>query len=292
MIAIISHDAGGAEILSSWLKQNNEPFMLTLSGPAIKIFKRKLGKYKNHTLNDSIKNSNLILCGTSWKSDLEKKALVKAKKNGKKVIAFLDHWTNYSERFQFKGVKIFPDEIWVADKYAKNIAKKFFPTIKITLKKNPYLEDIKKEFKLASKILPPPNENDILYVCEPIRDHAIATYKNEFYWGYTEFEALNFFLKHLDVLKISITKIIIRPHPSDPPGKYNFIKDRAPSLISIDNKKTLVEQILSVNTVVGCGSMALIVALLAGKRVISTIPPEGKGFELPYKKIELLKKMI
>ncbi|MBT6671689.1 MAG: hypothetical protein HOB13_03115, partial [Lentimicrobiaceae bacterium] len=44
MIGIISHDAGGAEILSSYvLHQKNLKFSYALEGPAINIFEQKLG---------------------------------------------------------------------------------------------------------------------------------------------------------------------------------------------------------------------------------------------------------
>ncbi len=43
MIAVVSHDAGGAEILSSWLLRNQEPYCLVLDGPAVAIFQRTLG---------------------------------------------------------------------------------------------------------------------------------------------------------------------------------------------------------------------------------------------------------
>jgi hypothetical protein len=43
MIAVVSHDAGGAEILSSWLRRCAEPYCVVLDGPAQVIFQRKLG---------------------------------------------------------------------------------------------------------------------------------------------------------------------------------------------------------------------------------------------------------
>ena len=41
MICVSSNDAGGAEILSAWLKTQNKKYILNLSGPALKIFKKK-----------------------------------------------------------------------------------------------------------------------------------------------------------------------------------------------------------------------------------------------------------
>ena len=32
--------------------------------------------------------------------------------------AFLDHWTNYRERFLLDGSPVLPDELWVGDEHA------------------------------------------------------------------------------------------------------------------------------------------------------------------------------
>ena len=40
-ITIVSHDTGGAEILSSWLNNNNYSVSVVTAGPAEKIFRNK-----------------------------------------------------------------------------------------------------------------------------------------------------------------------------------------------------------------------------------------------------------
>ena len=44
----------------------------------------------------------------------------------KKLFAFLDHWVNYQGRFVYKKRMVLPDEIWVVDKYAENLAQRQF----------------------------------------------------------------------------------------------------------------------------------------------------------------------
>ena len=44
--SIVSNDAGAAEIISSFIKNNNDEYVFVLSGPAKKIFKRKIKKKK------------------------------------------------------------------------------------------------------------------------------------------------------------------------------------------------------------------------------------------------------
>ena len=293
MIAVVCHDAGGAEILSSWLRHSAEPFCLVLDGPAINIFKRKLGYCSIITLSDAVRQSDWILCGTSWQSNLERIAIIQAKAEGKKVIAFLDHWVNYAERFQENGVSLFPDEIWVGDIDAERIARKLFPVLSIVLKSNPYFRDLQLEFESLPAGKGYAVNGSVLYVCEPIREHALLQYGDERYWGYTEEEALNYFANNLNALGCAVSSIKIRPHPSESRRKYDWIKEQFPSLkVEIGGDKTLLEEIAESSVVVGCESMAMVVALIAKKRVISSIPPGGKSCSLPQSEIEHLQVLI
>lgn len=292
MIAVVSHDAGGAEILSSWLCQNIQPYCLVLGGPAITIFQRKLGEIEIHPLVDAIELCDWVLCGTSWQSNLEKQSIIQAKIAGKKVIAFLDHWVNFAERFQLDSDTVLPDEIWVGDMNAKIIAQKIFPEIQIVLMPNPYFIDLQIELQEIQESANDSKQGSVLYVCEPIREHALLTYGNECYWGYTEEDALLFFLKNIDVLGGSVRAIKIRPHPSESKNKYDWARDANSLVIETATTKSLMEQILEADVVVGCGSMAMVVAVLAKKRVISSIPPGGKTCELPQVEVEHLQVLV
>jgi hypothetical protein len=101
--AVVSHDSGGAEILSSYLLRRATPRLLVLEGPAVAIFERKLGAINRVPLEEAVQRSAWILAGTSWQSDLEWRAIVRARELGKHSVAFLDHWINYKERFLRAG---------------------------------------------------------------------------------------------------------------------------------------------------------------------------------------------
>ena len=293
-IAVISHDAGGAEIISSLIKRNNLNCFFVLAGPAKIIFERKLGRLTLSSIDFAINSSDLLLCGTSWQSDLEINAITQAKILKKHTIVFLDHWVNFIDRFTRNNLLMLPDEIWVGDKYAMREAKKKFSTIEIKLIDNPYFQDIKDEISNV-RINRSKNKNkeklNILYVSEPTKEHAYLRYGDEMYWGYTEDDAIKFFLDNLDVLGGLINKIIIRPHPSEKINKYNWVKLLSP-LVTISNKKTLLNQIIESDLVVGCSSMAMVIGLLAKKRVITAIPEGGNLSTLPYNKIESLQKLV
>jgi hypothetical protein len=292
MVAIVSHDAGGAEILSSWAKLRSEAFCLVLGGQAKKIFERKLGTIKCLPLEQAIQTADWILCGTSWQSDLERKAVILARESGKKVISFLDHWVNYTERFISHGNLALPDEIWVGDQYAEKLAKELFPNTLVLLQDNPYFAELKLELEKISRPDETSDQGILLYVCEPIREHALLQHGDERYWGFTEEEALSFFLENIAALGNTIKEIRIRPHPSEDPEKYHWSTFNNNMKIVISAKKSLIEEIVSANTIVGCESMAMVVGLLAGKRVISSIPQGGKICGLPQAGIEHLQQII
>jgi hypothetical protein len=293
MLCVVSHDAGGAEIISSYILQHHISCNFVLSGPAIKIFQRKIGIINNQTLNDAIKKSDWILCGTSWQSDLEWNAFEIAKSYGKKTVAFLDHWVNYFERFVRNGVCHFPDEIWVGDLDAELMANRLFPNIPIYLVDNPYFSDLRNElvkFPQATKQVR--KSLNVLYVCEPVREHALKEFGNELHWGYTEEDALRYFLSNIDFLCNDTERIVIRPHPSEKVTKYDWVFSEFDLPLYRGGNKTLFEEVAESNVVVGCESMAMVIGLLANRRVISCVPPNGKPCSLPHTAIEKLSKLI
>ena len=292
MIAIISHDAGGAEILSSWVRRCTEPYCLVLDGPAIDIFQRKLGNCRTIPLFEAIKQSDWVLCGTGGYTNLERQGVTQAKAVGKKVVAFVDHWVNYEERFQEQGIVVYPDEIWVGDVEAKRIAEANFPGLSIVFKPNPYFEDFQIAFEIVKTGPKNSKQCSVLYICEPIREHALLQHGDERYWGYTEEDALQFFVNNVKAIGRGCNEIIVRPHPFESKSKYDWVKQAASLTIRIGGDKTLVEEIASADVVVGCESMAMVMGLLVGKRVISSIPPGGRSCRLPQPEIEHMQVLV
>jgi hypothetical protein len=132
----------------------------------------------------------------------------------------------------------------------------------------------------------------ILYVCEPIRKHAQLQHGDDTYWGYTEETALRYFLSNINSLRLVLEKIIIRPHPSESANKYHWLLNEFRLPIEFSNGKSLVEDVSASDIIVGCESMALVVGLLAEKRVISSIPPGGRGSSLPHRDIEIFQNIV
>ena len=287
---VVSHDAGGAEMLSCWIKHQKlkKKIIYCVKGPAINIFKKNIGSFDNlHEKNIEKLKVKKILTSTSWDSDIEKKIILYGKKNKIFTCSFLDHWNNYVERFTLKKKKIFPDKIIVSDHYALEIAKKKFKNIPVQLIQNYYkLEVLKKFKKIKNKII-----KKILYVSEPIRRHAKKQHNNAMYWGYDEFSSLTFFFNSIHTFGNKPLVIIFRKHPSEKIGKYkNLLKKyRKKYKIIFSKNINLYDDINAADVVVGGQSMAMVMCLYAGKKVYSTLPKKSQML-LPHKKIIYLEK--
>lgn len=292
-ICVVSHDAGGAEVVSNWVKQNYEGFKFSfaLDGPALNIFSKNLNTKikKMENIAKQIKKSDIILCGTSWQSELEKNAIKMGKMFNTESIAILDHWVYYKERFIDKNFELqTPDQIWVCDKEAFKIAKSIFKKVKIVQIQNPYIYSIKKELEKLSSNIANKNPNSILYVCEPTKAQAKLHYGDENAHGFTEETALTYFLRNINKVQSDKEEIIIRPHPSEEMRKYQWVYDfKLPNLV-VRKKESLLEEIICSKLVVGCESMAMVIALEVGKRVLCSIPPEGRRCSLPHDAIQSL----
>ena len=164
----------------------------------------------------------------------------------------------------------------------------------ILLQSNPYVEDLQKRFKdeqLTSnaKAL---DGSTVLYVCEPIKEHAFLQHGNEWYWGYTEDDAISYFFDHIKLLGIEAPKVRIRLHPSEQAGKYDWFLNKGIQHVTISKEPDLLQDILTSDVVAGCTSMALYVAMLAEKRVVSVIPIGGEPCSIPFKEIEHMQVLV
>jgi len=290
-ILVVSHDAGGAEVVSAWVRKNNfHQYSYCLQGPAQSVFSRKLPWIQISDCNElDLVSFDLVLTGTSWSSELEKRMILQAKDNGVKSAAYLDHWIHYRERFGYPAenwLEHLPDEVWCGDEYAMRISSDCgIPTQKLRFVENQYFVQIKEEAEAYShEVLP----ESILYVCEPVSEHMKKEHGDEFYLGYNEFTAMEFFLKTVLRSDKRSGAITVRLHPSEKKGKYDqiiafFGNDLH---IGISNDVQLYEDIQRAETVVGCESMALVVALLLNKKVFTVIPPQGVPCRLPHAEIQ------
>lgn len=290
-ITVASHDAGGAEVLSSFLLRNNIKADFVLGGPAVDIFNRKIGDFKLVALQDAAESSDCLLASTSWASDIELRAIKEFKALGKPTYSFMDHWVNFKERYVRCDEVILPDKVIVGDAQAILVAHNCFNSDIVFYEENCYFLDIKEELKKVEKISFNMDVKNILYVSEPISKSAKAFHGDENHWGFTEDEALLYFLHKMHCF--GDVNLIIRPHPSEDEEKFNWVLEKNHSSVIIRKNRPLLQEIIDAEIVVGVGSMAMYIGLLANKRVISSIPPSINSYPiLPHKCIEQLRQMV
>jgi hypothetical protein len=270
-LAIVCHDAGAANYILSWLKVNSGmEFRAFMRGPALDLF---CSLYPNvslcNSLEEALEGAHCLITGTGWASDLEHVARQNAKSRGIFNVAVLDHWVNYSERFKRKNQVQLPDEIWVADCFALEIASSLFPSIKIIKKENHYVN-----FQVA-KVQEAPKDGSILVLLEPVRNT----------WGRGcegEFQALDYFFENIKhVWPGHISKVYLRPHPSEPANKYQAWLDLH-EIASLDMSFDVATAISRADVVVGVESFALTIALAAGRPTFSSLPPWAPALRLPH----------
>jgi hypothetical protein len=289
-IAIVAHDAGGAELLANFIKRNDlRGGYFAVEGPAVSVFRRVLGEFQVDALEDVLQRSGWILTGSSWQSDLEWRALRLARTHGKRSVTFLDHWLNYKDRFVRMGEECLPDALWVADRYALQIAEREFPGTAIENVGNPYLESIAERANRQTKVFKTGQAQRVLIVTEPVSVHALKQYGDAMHYGYTEFEAVELMLARLPQFLggSTLERIVVRPHPSEPLHKYQYLIENSEGLPVVVRKDgDLLDEVLESSIVVGCETMALIVALAAGRRAVSCIPAAGRPCALPHENLE------
>jgi len=289
MKTIVASDAGAAEILSFFVKKKKYEYNFLLKGSAKKIFKKNLGKFNTISLKDSLKKTTLYICGTGWQSDIHIQVIKAARSKDIKVIAYLDHWTNYKNRFFKNNEYYFPDEIWVGDEKAYKIAKKTF-NIKVKKINNYYLDYIKKEFECKftknKKLL---KKTNILYVTEPTSKVKNNQWKLNKY-DYDEFSSLIFFLNKIKFIYKDF-KIRLKTHPAENPKKYNYILKKYNYNIQINKTSNLINEIKNSEVVVGCNTLALYLAIVAKKNVLCSIPTKQRSL-LPFKQIKYLRNLV
>jgi len=284
VVCVVAFDAGAGAQIANYIVNFPNKIFFSLGGPAIEIFDNLFKDLENISLEEAIRVSDIVICGTGWQSDYEWECIKLCKKLKKPVIACIDHWVNYRARFIRNGSQVLPDEIWVFDEYARELAEEKFPSINVVQKTNYYLIEQVKQIKQKEDQKSVDCET-ILYLLEPIRELW-----NQPFAG--EFEALDVFINNLALISLDKKiEIHLKPHPTDIKGKYDdWLLKHQDLNISITTA-SLSEAIAHSTVVVGCRTYAMVVALYAGRTVYSSIPADVKTARLPYKNIIQLDNM-
>ena len=264
-------------MIAAWVAAAEAPpEQVIAAGPTEAIWRARFGEDAILSNDpEALGGMACLLSGTGWASDLEHRARIAVARSGAHSVAVIDHWANYAMRFERSGSVQLPDAIWVGDAEAERIARSEFPQLTVEQHPNLYLAEQAREAGPVSE------GGDVLFLLEPARSD----------WGKGqpgEFQALDYFMERRAAIGIpdgTLTRV--RPHPSDPPGKFDaWIA--AHSEASLDTAPDMGRALAGARWVVGMNSAGLVIALEAGRTVISALPPHAPPCVLPHAAITRL----
>jgi len=257
-LTVAAHDAGGANVLEAFLRNNNLVVAHhRLAGPATSI----LGYTEEKIRNLKSQLPEILLAGTGWQTNFEINTISQSINQNRRTIVFLDHWTNFEQRLLEREVRIEVKEIVTFDEEARALAKEIFPVSIVYLFPNYYLnEQVLEICKKRTPLLDP--EYDILFIGEPIRNQR-----------YSEKDAFINTMRRIRNANLPRQVIAVRPHPSQTRDSYiDMISHYSEFPIIVTEGTTLTDDLSRSKSVVGCNSMAIKLASLAGIPVYSAVP--------------------
>ena len=298
--------------MAAWLSPMKRQLRLCLAGPALSQFRARLGTIDltTQTLHEALHGTSVLISGTGWASDLEHRARLLARELSIPSVAVLDHWVNYRTRFQHEGLEILPDQLWVADAEAAAIARTEFPRLPVVQLPNHWLEGVCTEVRTrrnSDTADQPPQPRRparrLLYLLEPIRVPWPTTEVTSRIHGAEpgELQGLRYWMKQLPKLAEQgwiappeqLEALALRPHPSEPAGKYNALIAEAERRwpIRLDPSPSLAAALAWADAAFGCETQALVAALACGLHAFSTVPPWAPPCRLPHAALHHLSRL-
>lgn len=276
-IQVCSYDAGGGNVLANLIDGLGINTSFIIGGPSVDIFSALFPRFSAVNSKTLDPSTDLLISSTGWQSLHEFEIMQEALSKGIPVVAVLDHWVNYVERFEKLGKTINPTFFLALDDYAEEKIIREFPNPNILRADNIYIKRALSEIENLrnSQTL---SAYDFMFICEPL-SHSSESLK----WG--EFDAIQDFFKALRNHGLTDLRIAIRPHPTEDSRKYTQFIPNDFKNVSIVDKTKLSVLLAETDSVVGCHSMALYIAELSGNRVYTTLP-QGILSKVPLTKAQ------
>lgn len=280
-------------------------------------FKQKLIFYKNdfNQIYNKYSKYKFAIISTAALSFLEIKLLKFLKSKNIKTYSFSDNWTNFKDRYTYKGKTTYPDKIFLIDRIAKKrCLNENIPSNKLLITGSPYIEKsiiFKKDIIKKSKEI-----INILFISEPLVNFPKT---NAYSNSYTEFEVVTGLLSELKKIKekYKLNYILkFKQHPHSDKVNNSILKKLKKFNIKIIKNEPLSQLIKKFDIIIGMKSFGLIEAAMQGKVSISIQPIEKKydnfvgnikkivipvydfkkihnylNFKIPKSKLDNLKKM-
>jgi len=238
-----------------------EKSLVILSGPAIKIAKDLKIRFFEGQKNVEWGKLEFVVVGSSYPRPpkLHDQLLRKAKEESVFTIGILDGWENFSIRWPLA----LPDQIWVMDEYALELARKQFPSTEIHQVRNDYLEFLSSN--LPKKRASNRNKNDILFLDSPRKSKFDVLHSEH------KEHCICFILTRITE-SFMPKRILVRNHPLT--KSYKCVEKLKPELVNCEvviSKSVHLYQDLQVSdVVVGKPTYALFAAQELGYSCYST----------------------
>lgn len=264
-IQVCSYDAGGGNVLANLVDGLGLDTSFIVAGPSVEIYAGLFHQFSVQNKKTLDLTTDLLISSTGWQSSFEFEKIGEAVSRGIPVVAVLDHWTNYIERFERLGKKISPTFFLALDDYAEKKILHDFINPKVLKAKNFYIARILAEIEnLRSSITN--NSYDLIFVGEPLSRTGGSSRWNEI-------DAIKELFKVLRSNGLADLRVAIKPHPSEESTKYDRYIPSDFKNVNIVDKTKLSVLLAESKAVVGCHSMALYIAELCGNRVYTILPP-------------------
>lgn len=279
-VLVIAHDAGGAEVIAAYIASRKDAsgYHGYVAGPAVAVFQRYgLPATPFHGERGELLEAlervrpDMVLTGTGWMTTIEGDAIDVAHEKGVRVVSYLESWVNYRERFGYPTPgwkRHLPDELWVGDVPAKEMAERLFLGIPVRLVPNQYFRSIARSYRalrgpkkhrqtqfLFLSDAVPGVELLLDAVCQHIKEHA---------WSGT---------------------LLVRLHPADPKDRYTGLIARYPEVrVRVQEGGTLEEALATVQLVLGAETVAMVASVLCRVPTLSLRITKG-SLVLPFPEI-------
>ncbi len=232
-ILFVFSDPGGAKPCLSLIEENCLKNVTVISDRQCSFYKDF--KTEIRIVNQDFKqivdkiNPDLIFTGTSYTSDIERRFIKIAQNQNIPCYSFVDHWTSISKRFVAKdGEMILPDQVWVIDERARQIAiKEGIIEKKIIISGNPYHDWLRKWKPTISKAahlsqiqIPVKGRKVLLYAPDPLSNiNGLEIY------GFDELSATSALVDLFEKNKTELNGwlVLVKAHPNQNRDKLNKI---------------------------------------------------------------------
>ena len=274
-------DPGGAKPLLAFIKNHKLKDYKVISDRKYKFFLDfgiNVINFKNENIEKIIKdfNPDYILSGTSYTSKIELRFISEAKKLNIDTCSYIDHYTNYKERFILDKQYIFPNNIILIDEIAEKIA------IKNKLSDHSNLLVINNFYHDFLRNWTPKNKRENLLKNQQIKsDEKIIVFapdplsniNGKEKYLFDENDVWNDLVDVLKKINSNKLIVIVKFHPNQ--NKETLIKaitDSNYKDVVFYDQKNSIDLLYHADIIVGMFSSILIEANVLKKRIIRHLP--------------------